>query len=105
MPGDQRCIAGNAMVAAENKKPSGKYNTEMFGDVPVLERKWQAALCPGESLPRYEDVMLESLGRLADHIVLLRDDNGVARCVAPRPLHPAMAERRPLGYSVERVDA
>jgi diguanylate cyclase (GGDEF)-like protein/PAS domain S-box-containing protein len=65
------------MVAAENKKPSGKYNTEMFGDVPVLERKWQAALCPGESLPRYEDVMLESLGRLADHIVLLRDDNGV----------------------------
>ncbi len=57
------------------KKPSGKSNTEMFDDVPVLQRKWQAALRPGERLPRYEDVMLGSLGRLADHIVLLRDNN------------------------------
>ena len=49
----------------------------MFEDVPVLRRKWQAGLRPGEMLPRYEDVMLGSLGRLADHIVLLkRDDNG-----------------------------
>ena len=61
------------MIAA--KKPSGKFNTEMFDDVPVLQRKWQAALRPGERLPRYEDVMLGSLGRLADHIVLLRDNN------------------------------
>jgi len=66
------------MVAANEKssgKPSGKFNTEMFDDVPVLQRKWQAALRPGEALPRYEDVMLGSLGRLADHIVLLREDN------------------------------
>jgi diguanylate cyclase (GGDEF)-like protein/PAS domain S-box-containing protein len=63
------------MVAA-NKKTSGKLNVEMFDDVPVLRRKWQAALRPGEQLPRYEDVMLGSLGKLADHIVLLktRDD-------------------------------
>jgi diguanylate cyclase (GGDEF)-like protein/PAS domain S-box-containing protein len=61
------------MVAA--KKPSGKFNTEMFDDVPVLQRKWQAALRPGEKLPRYEDVMLGSLGRLADHIVLIRHEN------------------------------
>ena len=47
----------------------------MFDDVPILQRKWQAALRPGERLPRYEDVMLGSLGRLADHIVLLRDNN------------------------------
>nr|WP_283805534.1 EAL domain-containing protein [Bradyrhizobium tropiciagri] len=46
----------------------------MFDDVPVLQRKWQAALRPGESVPRYEDVMLGSLGRLADHIVLLKSD-------------------------------
>jgi diguanylate cyclase (GGDEF)-like protein/PAS domain S-box-containing protein len=59
------------------KKLSGKFNTEMFDDVPVLQRKWQAALRPGERLPRYEDVMLGSLGRLADHIVLLRDNNDV----------------------------
>jgi hypothetical protein len=63
------------MVAANKKKSSGKLNTEMFDDVPVLQRKWQAALRPGEALPRYEDVMLGSLGRLADHIVLLRKDD------------------------------
>jgi diguanylate cyclase (GGDEF)-like protein/PAS domain S-box-containing protein len=62
------------MLAA--RKPSGKLNTEMFDDVPV-QRKWQAALRPGERLPRYEDVMLGSLGRLADHIVLLKDNNNV----------------------------
>jgi hypothetical protein len=59
------------MVAA-NKKTSGKLNVEMFDDVPVLRRKWQAALRPGEQLPHYEDVMLGSLGKLADHIVLLK---------------------------------
>jgi diguanylate cyclase (GGDEF)-like protein/PAS domain S-box-containing protein len=67
------------MIAA--KKSSGKFNTEMFGDVPVLQRKWQAGLRPGERLPRYEDVMLGSLGRLADHIVLLRDHDGTL-CVS-----------------------
>jgi len=70
------------MVAANKKKASGKLDTEMFDDVPVLRRKWQAALRPGEALPRYEDVMLGSLGRLADHIVLLRKDDetlGVSR--------------------------
>src|ERR1700688_4793680 len=66
-------VVGNVMVAA--KRASGKLNAEMFDDVPVLQRKWQAALRPGEKLPRYEDVMLGSLGRLADHIALLRHDN------------------------------
>lgn len=56
------------------KKASGKPATEMFDDIPVLQRKWRAALRPGERLPRYEDVMLGSLGRLADHIALLRHD-------------------------------
>src|ERR1700724_4717923 len=66
-------VVGNVMIAA--KKSSGKLNTEMFDDVPVLQRKWQAALRPGETLPHYEDVMLGSLGRLADHIILLKDNN------------------------------
>jgi diguanylate cyclase (GGDEF)-like protein/PAS domain S-box-containing protein len=61
------------MIAA--KKSSGKLNSEMFDDVPVLQRKWQAALRPGQRLPRYEDVMLGSLGRLADHIVLLKHNH------------------------------
>src|SRR3954447_21540559 len=69
-------------MVAGNKKKSSKLNTEMFDDVPVLQRKWQAALRSGEALPRYEDVMLGSLGRLADHIVLLSTDDetlGVSR--------------------------
>jgi diguanylate cyclase (GGDEF)-like protein/PAS domain S-box-containing protein len=57
------------------KRSSGQVVTEMFDDVPILQRKWQAALRPGEKLPRYEDVMLGSLGRLADHIVLLKYNN------------------------------
>jgi len=59
------------MLAA--RKSSGKSAPEMFDDVPVLQRKWHAAVRPGDKLPAYEDVMLGSLGRLADHIVLLKD--------------------------------
>ena len=61
------------MIAA--KKSSGKFNAKMFDDVSILQRKWQAALRPGDTLPRYEDVMLGSLGRLADHIVLMKENN------------------------------
>jgi diguanylate cyclase (GGDEF)-like protein/PAS domain S-box-containing protein len=60
------------MVANKSYK---KIETEMFDDLPILKRKWQAALRPGDKLPRYEDVMLGSLGRLADHIVLLKNDH------------------------------
>ncbi|WP_027554577.1 bifunctional diguanylate cyclase/phosphodiesterase [Bradyrhizobium sp. Cp5.3] len=60
-------------MSAARKAP-GKPATEMFDDMPVLQRKWRAALRPGERLPRYEDVMLGSLGRLADHIALLKGD-------------------------------
>ncbi|OAF06020.1 diguanylate cyclase [Bradyrhizobium centrolobii] len=59
------------------KKALGKPATEMFDDIPVLQRKWRAALRPGERLPRYEDVMLGSLGRLADHIALLKGDGAI----------------------------
>ena len=59
------------MLAA--RKSPDKSAPEMFDDIPVLQRKWQAAVRPGEKLPAYEDVMLGSLGRLADHIVLLKD--------------------------------
>jgi diguanylate cyclase (GGDEF)-like protein/PAS domain S-box-containing protein len=61
------------MIVAKNV--SGKFNIEMFDDIPVLQRKWHAGRRPGERLPRYEDVMLGSLGRLADHIVLLKENN------------------------------
>jgi diguanylate cyclase (GGDEF)-like protein/PAS domain S-box-containing protein len=48
--------------------------TDLFSDLSVLRRKWRAARKPGQTLPLFEDVMLGSLGRLADHITLLRDD-------------------------------
>jgi hypothetical protein len=50
------------MVVAKKSSGTEKFNNDMFGDVPVLQRKWQAALRPGDALPRYEDVMLGSLG-------------------------------------------
>ena len=62
------------MTAA--RKISGKTETKIFDDVSILQRKWQAALRPGDRLPRYEDVMLGSLGRLADHIVLMKEKDG-----------------------------
>lgn len=66
---------GCAVVAvAKSKKTS---DPELFSDVSVLRRKWQAALKPGKDLPFFEDVMLGSLGRLADHIMLIKDE-GVA---------------------------
>jgi diguanylate cyclase (GGDEF)-like protein/PAS domain S-box-containing protein len=61
------------MIAA--KRSSGKFSAELFDDVPILQRKWQAAVRPEEGLPRYEDVMLGSLGRMADHIALLKYTN------------------------------
>jgi len=64
------------MVVAKKSSGVEKFNNDTFGDVPVLQRKWKAALRPGDALPRYEDVMLGSLGRLADHIALLRDHQG-----------------------------
>ena len=71
-----------SMANKASKKSPTKSGIEMFSDVPVLQRKWQAALKPGDRLPRYEDVMLGSLGRLADHIGLLKeggDTLGVSR--------------------------
>jgi diguanylate cyclase (GGDEF)-like protein/PAS domain S-box-containing protein len=43
-------------------------------DIRILRRKWQAALAPGNVLPPYEEVVLGSLGRLADHLVLFAGD-------------------------------
>jgi PAS domain S-box-containing protein len=54
------------------KLSSETFKPKLFGDVAVLQRKWHAALRPGIALPRYEDVMMGSLGRLADHIALLK---------------------------------
>jgi len=54
---------------------------------PVRQSKWQAAVRPGEGLPDYEDVMLGSLGSLADHTPL-ESKKSLAEVFAPRPLSP-----------------
>jgi diguanylate cyclase (GGDEF)-like protein/PAS domain S-box-containing protein len=43
----------------------------------VLRRKWHAACPPAAHLPPFEEVMLGSLGRLADNIGLIRIEGGV----------------------------
>lgn len=80
------------MTAA--KKMPGKPAAEMFDDIPVLQRKWRAALKPGERLPRYEDVMLGSLGRLADHIALLKHDGALELSRSGRYVQKWLGEER-----------
>ena len=58
------------VIAAKNL--SAQADIKVFDDIPALQRKWQAAVRPGQILPGYEEVMLGSLGRMADHIVLLK---------------------------------
>jgi hypothetical protein len=41
------------------------------GGIPTLKRKWRAALAPGAKLPPYEEIVLGSLGRLADSLMLV----------------------------------
>ena len=63
---------GCAVTAvAKSKKTS---NADLFSDVSILRRKWQAALKPGRDLPFFEDVLLGSLGRLADNIMLVKHE-------------------------------
>ncbi|MGY4237457.1 diguanylate cyclase (GGDEF)-like protein/PAS domain S-box-containing protein [Bradyrhizobium sp. USDA 4449] len=76
------------------KKMPGKPVTEMFDDIRVLQRKWHAALKPGDRLPRYEDVMLGSLGRLADHIALLKDDGTLELSRSGRYVQKWLGEER-----------
>ena len=48
-------------VSASSQNPDIQFGS----DLAVLQRKWQAAVLPGQGLPGYEEVMLGSLGRLA----------------------------------------
>jgi PAS domain S-box-containing protein len=45
--------------------------SSMIPDITILQRKWQAARAPEQKLPAYEDVVLGSLGRLADYLALV----------------------------------
>jgi hypothetical protein len=42
----------------------------LLSDKSVIERVWWGSIKPGQTLPQYEDVVLGSLGRLGDHLLL-----------------------------------
>jgi hypothetical protein len=44
-------LAREDSMTAGNKKMSAKLSGELFEDIPVLKRKWQAALKPGQTMP------------------------------------------------------
>jgi diguanylate cyclase (GGDEF)-like protein/PAS domain S-box-containing protein len=49
----------------------------------IFRRKWQAGIAPGRALPPYEDIVLGSLGRLADRLLVVEqaaDGFKVLRC-------------------------
>ena len=60
------------VVGAVRKTIEDEILGEAMNDMGTLRRKWFAALRPGEQLPAYEEVVLGSMGRLADHMALLQ---------------------------------
>jgi diguanylate cyclase (GGDEF)-like protein/PAS domain S-box-containing protein len=43
-------------------------------EAAIFRRKWQAGIAPGKTLPAYEDIVLGSLGRLADRLLVVEGD-------------------------------
>jgi diguanylate cyclase (GGDEF)-like protein/PAS domain S-box-containing protein len=53
--------------------PLRKLNVEcppLLSDKTIIERMWRGSVVAGKKLPQYEDVVLGSLGRLSDHLLL-----------------------------------
>jgi len=63
-------------VSAISISSESVIESDLFSDLSVLRRKWRAALKPGCTLPPFEDVTLGSLGRIADHMALLKGQGG-----------------------------
>jgi PAS domain-containing protein len=40
-------------------------------EASIFRRKWQAGIAPGRALPLYEDIVIGSLGRLADRLLVI----------------------------------
>ena len=53
-------------------------------EAAIFRRKWQAGIVPGKTLPPYEDIVLGSLGRLADRLLVVEGQSSdtfkVLRC-------------------------
>jgi diguanylate cyclase (GGDEF)-like protein/PAS domain S-box-containing protein len=50
----------------------------LLSDIVILERMWRGAVMPGAKLPPYEQVVLGSLGRLGDHLLLIEGESAAA---------------------------
>ena len=61
------------MVAALRKR--SVEHPPLLADITVIQRMWRGAVRPGAKLPQYEDVVLGSLGRLGDHLLLIEGDH------------------------------
>jgi hypothetical protein len=46
----------------------------LLSDKSIIERMWRGSVKPGKTLPQYEDVVLGSLGRLGDHLLLFQGE-------------------------------
>ncbi len=68
---------GIAVTVSGVRAEARKKNATILDDVAVLRRKWHAALLPTAQLPPFEEIMLGSLGRLADNIGLIRSEAGI----------------------------
>ena len=55
-------------MVALAKKPEAPI---LRDNIATLKLKWRTALAPGQTLPPYEEIVLGSLGRLADHLMLV----------------------------------
>jgi diguanylate cyclase (GGDEF)-like protein/PAS domain S-box-containing protein len=44
-------------------------------EAAIFRRKWHAGIAPGKTLPAYEDIVLGSLGRLADRLLVVEGDS------------------------------
>jgi diguanylate cyclase (GGDEF)-like protein/PAS domain S-box-containing protein len=52
------------------------YSPPLHWDKTIIERMWRGSIAPGQKLPQYEDVVLGSLGRLSDHLLLFEGGPG-----------------------------
>ncbi len=69
----------------------------LFSDKSIIERMWRGSVKPGKTLPQYEDVVLGSLGRLGDHLLLFQgatpEEFKVLRASSARRGRPAKSAR------------
>jgi diguanylate cyclase (GGDEF)-like protein/PAS domain S-box-containing protein len=61
------------MTASLNRLGSGASAAGSL-EAAIFRRKWQAAVAPGRPLPPYEELVLGSLGKLADHLIVLEGE-------------------------------